>query len=175
MIPPIKGADMKRNMTMLAGFGVCLAGVFLTGCATTKQIVPGATGPIPTNSARIVVSRDRAILSCAVPYAITDGGKKIGELGPGGQLVWDRKAGGMELTPSIPEYSTIIAANDEIQWGKALRLGVGGGMSYQFQVHGTSWTKTLPQLELVSGHPVACEPNGTNACPAKVAQPLPHP
>jgi hypothetical protein len=140
---------------------VGLVSVLLAGCASTNQFAPIATGPIATNSARIVVSRDKGFVGCAAAMAIADNGKPIGNIGPGGQLVWDRMAGPVDLTA--------LNTLEPSEAGRAmpLRFGVGGGMSYQFRVY-FPFTGHRPKLELVSGIPVACEQNGTNTIAGKV-------
>ena len=77
---------MNRRCVMLTFIAVCLTTAFLIGCATTKQIVPVASGTIPANSARIIVFREGGISGSVAPYGITDSGKQIGEVGLHSQL-----------------------------------------------------------------------------------------
>jgi hypothetical protein len=89
------GNKMNRRIFMLTCIAVCLAVTLLAGCATTNQLVPAATGPIPANSARIVVSRGSGFIGAAAPIGIIDSGKQIGAVGLNDQISWDRIAGSM--------------------------------------------------------------------------------
>jgi hypothetical protein len=143
---------------MLACIAVCLAASLLAGCATTNQLVPAATGPIPANFARIVVSRGSGFVGAAAPIGIIDSGKQIGAVGLNDQISWDRIAGSMELVG----FNTLSPPSAERV--QPLRVCVGAGRTYQFRV---SWptfsSKWFPDIELVSGTPVACEQAGTTS------------
>jgi hypothetical protein len=149
---------MNKKRMVLPFMEILLASALLAGCASTRQTVAVATGPIASNDARIVISRPNQIIGCAAGIAIVDNRTHIGDIGPGGQLVWDRTAGPMELT-AVNTFSTPEAIR-----GKPLKIGVGGGQNYQFDVSfpsfGSSW---VPELELVSGTPVPYERNEENA------------
>jgi hypothetical protein len=159
---------MNRRIFMLACIAVCLTAALLAGCATTNQLVPAATGPIPANSARIVVSRGSGFVGAAAPIGIIDSGKQIGVVGLNDQISWDRVAGSMELVG----FNTLSPPSAERV--QPLRVCVGAGMTYQFRV---SWptfsSKWFPDIELVSGAPVACEQSGTISTgkPEQVQQP----
>ncbi len=154
---------MKSKMAILTFVAVGLGSIFFTGCASTNQMVPVATGPIATNSSRIVVSREKTFVGCAAPVGIIDSGRKIGEVGWGGQLVWDRIAGPMELKAV---HNLAVGGNGREQ---PLRIGVGAGMSYHFSLTtpATGMRRAL-NLDLISGTTVAYEQNGTNIIPGKV-------
>jgi hypothetical protein len=147
---------MNHRIFMLACIAVCLAAALLAGCATTNQLVPAATGPIPANSARIVVSRGSGFVGAAAPIGIIDSGKQIGAVGLNDQISWDRIAGSMELVG----FNTLSPPSFER--AQPLRVCVGAGKTYQFKA---SWptfsSKWFPDIELVSGTPVACEQTGT--------------
>lgn len=140
---------MNRRILILICMLFCL--VVISSCAsTTQQIVPIATGPIPANSARIIVSRDSQIIGSAAPFSIMDNGKQIGTIGPSGQITWDRIAGSMQLTA----FNTL--ADPEGKRGTSLHVCVGSGMNYNFRVY-FPLMGYAPPLELVSGTPVACK------------------
>ena len=155
---------MNRRIFILACIWIYLAVALLTGCAATKQIIPAASGPIPSNSARIIVLREGGFAGSAAPIGITDSGKPIGEVGLHGQLVWDRNAGPMQLVgfhADAPDHRT-----------PPIQMCVGAGMTYRFVA---SWPAlnmhNYPEIELVSGTPVLCEENNANANSGKFQQP----
>jgi len=144
-------------MAVLVVVTVGLASALLADCTSTHQMVTMATGPIATNSARIVVSRGTdSYFQCTVPFTIVDNGKQIGNLGPSGQIVWDRIAGPMELTAFRGSFGNGRPAT--------LHLTVCSGMSYQFRV---SMFGEPNFLSLLSGAPVACKQKGTNTSTGK--------
>ena len=145
---------MNRRKFLSAYIAFYLVVVLLTGCASTKQMVPVASGPIPSNSARIIVLREGGFGGSAAPIGITDNGKQIGEVGIHSQLTWDRIAGSMQLVgfhADAPNHRTPPS-----------QICVGAGMTYQFMA---SWPalSNYPKIELVSGTPVACEQSGTTS------------
>jgi len=148
---------MNNRWAVLLFMSVCLASALLAGCASTHQITAIATGPIAADSARIIVSRDSEIHGSAVPFVIVDSGTQIGEIGPGGQLVWDRNAGPMQLTAFWPGLKGQPAP---------LQIGVAGGMSYQVRAYYPS-TGGMPMLELLSGTPVPYKQNETTSSTGK--------
>jgi hypothetical protein len=116
-------------------------------------MVPVASGTIPANSARITVLRDKQITA---RVNIVDNGKPIGTIAPGGQLVWDRIAGSMQL---IAYHAEIPSDAGKV---KPFNVCVGAGISYQFRVYFPAMQRySSPNVELVSGTPVACEQSGT--------------
>jgi len=130
--------------------------------------VPRATGPIDTNSARIVVSRGNDFSGAVVSIGIIDSGKQIGAIGPGGQIAWDRIVGPMQLVSFDTRWPS------DITYIKPLRVCVGAGMIYQFKAYWPTFSNDrYPKIELVSGTPVACEQSGTKTIAAKAedAQP----
>ena len=157
---------MNRRNFMSAYIAFYLVVVLLTGCASpNKQMVPVASGTIPANSARITVLRDKQITA---RVNIVDNGKPIGTIAPGGQLVWDRIAGSMQL---IAYHANIPSDAGKV---KPLNVCVGAGMSYQFRVYFPAMQRySLPNIELVSGAPVVCEQSVTNTIVGKAefAQP----
>ena len=142
---------MNRKSVILAFISICLIVAFLTGCATTKQIAPVASGPIPANSARIIILREGGITGSAAPVGIKDNGTQIGEVGLHSQLVWDRVAGPMQLIG----FNTLDPVNTLTP---PVQMCVGAGMTYKFMA---SWPLSFfhhyPGIDLISGTPVACE------------------
>lgn len=143
---------------MFACLAVCLIPPLVAGCASTNQMVPivSVSGKIPANSARIIVSRENQSHSFAAPIGIKDSGKQIGTIGPGGQLIWDRVPGFMQLEAwnnlNPPELRRI----------DPLQICVGAGNIYHFNVS-FSFSGRAVKIELVSGMPVACEPSGVGS------------
>jgi hypothetical protein len=152
---------MNRRMAMLRGIGFASATVLLSGCASTRQFISVASDPVHTNSARIVVSRNIGTYGWADPFLISDSGTQIGNIGPNGHLVWDRKPGSMVMTA----MSTLNGWQpDQARQAVPLRLGVGAGMTYEINVYfpGFGTGSTPPVLELVSGTRLAFEQGATN-------------
>jgi hypothetical protein len=147
---------MNRRIFISAYMAFYLVVVLLTGCASTKQMVPVASGPIPSNSARIIVLREGGFAGSAAPIGITDNGKQIGEIGLHSQLVWDRVEGFMQLVgfhADAPNHRT-----------PPIPICVGAGMTYQFMASWPAFSNhNYPKIELVSGTPVACEQSGTTS------------
>ncbi|MGD0279753.1 MAG: hypothetical protein ABSC11_10655 [Smithella sp.] len=153
---------MNRRFFILTCISVYLIVALLTGCASTKQIVPRATGPIDSNSARIVVSRGNDFSGAVVPIGIIDSGKQVGAIGPGGQIVWDRIVGPMQLVSFDTRWPS------DITYIPPLQVCVGAGMIYQFRAYWPTFSNDrYPKIELVSGTPVVCEQNETKTIAAK--------
>jgi hypothetical protein len=149
---------MNRRILLLPWTTICMGAALLTGCASTNQLVPVASGPIPANSARIVVSRGGGFVGSAAPIGIIDSGKQIGAVGIDGQISWDRIAGTMDLVG----FNTLSPPDAER--AKPLRVCVGAGMIYQFRVSWPTFSfERFPNIELVSGTPVACKQNETRS------------
>jgi len=145
---------MNRKDFILTCISVFLAATLIVGCASTNQIVSQAKGPIPADSARILLTREK--ISTGVGFVITDNEKNIGVIGPGGQLEWDRIAGPMKLTARIfrPLEDKLNPAYPPI----SILIGVGAGMNYHFVVHwGSILNANKPELRLVSGTPIPYE------------------
>jgi hypothetical protein len=108
-------------------------------------MVPVASGTIPANSARIIVKRESAYAGSGAPMFIIDSGKQIGSIVSGGELIWDRIAGPMELT----------AFYDHIGNGNPVpaRINVEPGMSYLFMV--SPFDGKHPSVKMVLGTPAA--------------------
>lgn len=155
-----RGNAVNRMIIVLTYIAVGLANALLTGCASTRQVVGIATGPVGTNNARIIVSRPKAFIGCAAPFAISDDGAQIGELGPGGQLVWDRATGLMVLT-AVNTLAQSSHPQSDAPRGEPLQIGVGSGQVYRVKAD-YPFTGCAPKLALVSGTPVSFAQGGTN-------------
>ncbi|HUN56317.1 MAG TPA: hypothetical protein VMU29_14285 [Smithella sp.] len=158
---------MNRKSVILAFISICLTMAFLTGCATTKQIAPVASGPIPANSARIIVLREGGFAGSAAPVGVKDNGTQIGEVGLHSQLAWDRVAGPMQLIG----FNTLDPVNTLTP---PIQMCIGAGMTYKFMVSWPINFNHYPTIVLVSGTPVACEQfTAANAKEGKQSQPSP--
>ncbi len=140
---------MNRKAFILTCVTVSLMATFMVGCASTNQIVSQAKGPIPVDSARILLTRDTRNIDSS--YVITDNEINIGQIGPDGQLEWDRIAGPMKLTARL--FNPLSGKFYKGYPPLTAQIGVGAGMSYHFVVH---WglNARFPELRLVSGTPV---------------------
>ena len=143
---------MNRKDFILTCISVFLAATLIVGCASTNQIVSQAKGPIPADSARILLTREK--ISTGVGFVITDNEKNIGVIGPGGQLEWDRIAGPMKLTARI--FDPLDGKLNPTYPPTSILIGVGAGMSYHLVVH-WSLNSSTPNLRLVSGTPTPYE------------------
>lgn len=81
--------------------GLALAGLLLTGCASSKQYIPIAKGngtaPSDPHLVRIYFMRPSGILGAAVGWQIQEGPNVVGAVGPGGHLVWERPPGEVRI------------------------------------------------------------------------------
>jgi len=146
---------MNRRIFTSACLTICLIAVHLVGCISTHQIVPVATGSIATNSARIVVKRESAYAGSGAPMFIIDSGTQIGFIASGGELIWDRIAGPMELT----------AFYDHIGNGNPVpvRISVEPGMSYLFMV--SPFDGKHPSVKMISQNSASVASPSASAIP----------
>lgn len=77
--------------------------LFISISCSTVQISPKPTSALNSELARVSIKRVSAFFGFARKFEVFDNGKKIGELGNGGELIWDRDYGEMVL--SIPRPS----------------------------------------------------------------------
>lgn len=153
---------MSSRMAIRVCATLSLIALF-TGCASTHQVVPTATGQIPSNSSRIVILRDSQFQGSAAPLGVMDNGKQIGTIGPGGQMTWDRNAGAMKL-----DIWNTLGHSARGLSQQTMHMCVGAGNTYNFRVY---WPFTGGlKLELVSGTPVVCEQTESTTSTNQVAQ-----
>ena len=143
---------MNRKAFILTCVTVFLVATLMVGCASTNQIVSQTKGPIPADSARILLTRETHNTDSS--YVITDNEINIGQIGPGGQLEWDRIAGPMKLTARL--FNPLSGKFYKGYHPLTVQIGVGAGKSYHFVVH-WGFGARFPELRLVSGTPVAYE------------------
>ena len=62
--------------------------------------------------ARIVVLRDARVLGAAIGIRVSDSGREIGTIGPGGILEWDRAGGVVVIGASASNESNITLQAD---------------------------------------------------------------
>lgn len=102
------------------------------GCASTKQFVPMPNPSLGNESnAYIKLTRSWQFGGCANPLIVEDGDETIGEVGPGGSLLWERSAGPITLTvgPAIFNYGDFTP----------IHTNVYGSQMYIFEVHFPWW------------------------------------
>jgi len=145
---------MNRKAFILTCVTVFLVATLMVGCAPTNQIVSQAKGPIPADSARILLTRETHNTDSS--YVITDNEINIGQIGPGGQLEWDRIAGPMKLTARL--FNPLSGKFYKGYPPLTAQIGVGAGKSYHFVVH-WGFGARFPELKLVSGTPVVYAQN----------------
>ena len=143
---------MNSKAFILTYVTVFLVATLMVGCASTNQIVSQAKGPIPADSARILLTRETHNTDSS--YVITDNEINIGQIGPGGQLEWDRIAGPMKLTARL--FNPLSGKFYKGYPPLTAQIGVGAGKSYHFVVH-WGFGARFPELKLVSGTPIAYE------------------
>ena len=140
-----------RKFVLLPLMTAVLTSMFVAGCASTRQVVAIPYGPVAAHNARVIVSRPQKIISCGARFTVSDNGTQIGELGPGGQLMWDRLAGPMELTAV-----NLLAPPPNYCRATPLHLGIGEGQTYQIQIV-FPFSGCAPTIQLVSGTPTPYE------------------
>lgn len=87
---------MSKSTAIMIAAVIVSANVFQLGCAGTQSFTPNdfCSTPIGINMARIVMSRRSGFAAgSAVRFRITDDDQPMGDVGPGGQLCWDRYPG----------------------------------------------------------------------------------
>lgn len=110
---------------ILTGATQVLTLVLSVGCASTFQRVSTPNlSKIDQNSAIIRVTRSSSIVGAAIPIQVNDGSLVVGDLGPGGELVWKRHAGHLNLTGTGAGWK--LKNNTEIS------MPVNGGNLYDF-------------------------------------------
>jgi hypothetical protein len=148
---------MNRKDFILTCMTVFLVATLIVGCSSTNQIVSQAKGTIPTDRARILLTRE--IVSTGVGFVITDNETPIGQIGPGGQLEWDRVAGPMKLTARL--INPVDGKLDLQYPSLSAEIGVGAGKSYHYLLH-WGMNSHFPELKLISGTPVAYAQSNKN-------------
>ena len=148
---------MNSKAFILTCVTVSLVATLMVGCASTNQIVLPAKGPIPADSARILLTRETHNTDSS--YVITDNEINIGQIGPGGQLEWDRIAGPMKLTARL--FNPLSGKFYKGYPPLTAQIGVGAGKSYHFVVH-WGFGARFPVLKLVSGTPVVYAQNSAS-------------
>jgi hypothetical protein len=147
---------MNRRIFMLACIAICLTAALLAGCASTKQMVPVASGTIPANSARIVVKRESGFVGSGAPMFIIDSGKQIGSIASGGELIWDRIAGPMELTA----FYQYVGNGNPVP----ARISVESGMSYLFMVSPSDGKH--PSVKMISQNSASITSSSASVIPS---------
>ncbi len=121
------------NKLGIGALVVCMA-AFVAGCATptTNQVVPLGEGPIPSpGKARVIVWRQLNSEVFTGTLAIHDNELHIGDIAPGGILVWDRAPGRMELSLGRPNWFLHAPIGTTVSSGKTYehRLNWAGQIS----------------------------------------------
>ena len=77
--------------------------LFFSVSCSTVQIKPKPTSVLNREFARVSITRANKFYGSFRKFEVYDNRKKIGDLGSGGELIWDREPGEMVL--SIPRPS----------------------------------------------------------------------
>lgn len=103
--------------------------LLITGCASTKQIVPVPTvQSIPAQQVRITINAHR---NAYPPLTIKDGEMEIGAIGRSGNLTWDRPAGQC----SIKAYTIDSSVNGQKAGLESVfAADMVGGQHYTFDL-----------------------------------------
>jgi hypothetical protein len=97
-------------------FALIALGGILVACASTEQYQSNVgapqTGAIAglnpsVGKAKICVVRRAGFLGAAIPITITDSGRPVGRIGPGGKLIWEREPGEVVIGASASNESNI--------------------------------------------------------------------
>ena len=78
--------------------------VTLAGCAASTVLYApdaGCAAPSGPQSVRVSIARDSMFGGSGAQVEVEDGDRKIGRLGPGGSLCWDRAPGEARITCTI--------------------------------------------------------------------------
>ncbi len=87
--------------------------IIVSGCATTRQLVPKIElGKCPSDKACVYVIRPAAIWGAGMHYAVKDNDKEIGLTGPRSYLAWQREPGQVHIwSRGFNEYTTNFYAS----------------------------------------------------------------
>ena len=114
--------------------------VLSSGCATTVQFVtlPDQNQTVEDpEKGRIYLMRPASI-GGGIPMLVSEGGRQIGETGPGGFLCWERQPGETQVTSQAENTDAVTFDVDK------------GKVYYIFQHVRMGWVKARNELELVT-------------------------
>ncbi len=108
--------------------------ILSSGCATQQFMpVPDLTKPDSTK-ARIKVHRPFTIVGGGKSIPISDNGERVGNIGGGGQMVWERPPGIIELAAWIPTgLSDPIGRRPPI-YANVAKVTLEAGKEYSYEV-----------------------------------------
>src|SRR5262245_46760826 len=87
------GGLMRCLRLRILGYAICILSL-IDGCAATNQFVPRPRNDLPPPGKAIIrVQRPSGGLGSGRAVTVRDNGTPIGELGPGGELAWERPGG----------------------------------------------------------------------------------
>lgn len=102
---------------------IVLTTIMVSGCTSTMKFNNNLTKSVPSpHTASIKVSRSSSWLAGAHVIGIQDSTIKIGELGPGGELSWNREAGYVAIITSFGSYTPTHVLIFPVEAGKSYEL-----------------------------------------------------
>ena len=132
--------NMTKQRIALLG----MIGVFaLTGCASTKQLVPRPSGEsITSGKTQVHIRRPGQIWGTANAFKVLDGAKEIGSLGPRGDLLWEREPGELKLSvgPKIFNMGNFTPIEMNLKEGERHEFEAWFPFFYPFSHHGLDYT-----------------------------------
>ena len=116
---------------------ICTVLFSLCACSSTVQVVEKPQSiHVPPNKVRIIVDRVDALIGCGVAfkiYDVYDGYKYIGELGNGGQLVWDRNLTKLKIKAVRP-YILYNSKEYNVKAGETYRFKTKPFSQHEFKL-----------------------------------------
>ncbi len=102
-----------------------IGSILLTACGTTGPVnISALSEPIPTDKARIIVTRDSSLLYLAAAVDVRSNGAKIASLGRGGSVVHNIPKGQNTLSVSTPTAFGQFVVNFKASAGKTYNFEI---------------------------------------------------
>ena len=118
---------MRCLRLRILGYAICLL-LLIDGCAATNQFVPRPRNDLPPPGKAIIrVQRPSGGLGSGRSVTVRDDGTPIGDLGPGGELAWERPGGSATLSLA-PSWMSVREDNPP------LTVTVEAGKTYTYFV-----------------------------------------
>ena len=130
----------------------CIVILFCSfGCASTVKYNNSLTkNAISQNNATIKVSRSSSYIGGAIACGISDGTTKIGELGPGGELVWSRPPGYIALITGRYSFSPTHVIIFPVKAGKTYELSTSVIWGARFSSAPDNFSKDIIVYEMLA-------------------------
>lgn len=93
---------------------MCCVAFVITGCVNTQDLPMPTSATIPSDMARIQLDRISGFVGGGRSPSIRDNGVKIGDIGNGGTLIWERPEGESCLTDWVDQKLCFYAKGGKL-------------------------------------------------------------